>query len=180
LSACRNSFKCGSVVPWDHAHLAVPVELWREKYTRIDAAQLLPQILHDPALIALYHSAEHLSVTASTGSPIAAQVKRWKAKRNVLGFYDSRPARILPPPERLDSYDEIIAAAKEEQCDLIVMTGREGSLRRLFGASVTERVVRHAPCPVLSMRPSDRSLGCLASRGFTESSRDAHRGATML
>lgn len=38
----------------DHAHLAVPVELWREKYSRTDGAQLLPQILHDPALIALY------------------------------------------------------------------------------------------------------------------------------
>jgi hypothetical protein len=65
--------------------------------------------LHDPALIALYHTAEHLSVTDSTGSPIATQIKRWKAKRNVLGFYDGRPVRILPPPpdgaadERLDS-----------------------------------------------------------------------------
>jgi hypothetical protein len=93
----------------DHAHLAVPVELWRKKYSHSYGAQLLPQILHDPALIALYHTAEHLSVTDSTGSPIATQIKRWKAKRNVLGFYDGRPVRILPPPpdgaadERLDS-----------------------------------------------------------------------------
>jgi hypothetical protein len=97
----------------DHAHLAVPVELWRKKYSHSYGAQLLPQILHDPALIALYHTAEHLSVTDSTGSPIATQIKRWKAKRNVLGFYDGRPVRILPPPpdgaadERLDSYQVV-------------------------------------------------------------------------
>ncbi len=50
--------------------------------------------------------------------------------------------------------EEIMAAAKEEQCDLIVMTSRGSSLRRLFGGSITERVVRNAPCPVLSMQPS--------------------------
>lgn len=85
----------------------------REIQPRTDAAQLLPQILHDPALIALYHTAEHLSITDSTGSPIAAQIKRWKAKRNVLGFYDGRPVRILPAPpdgaadERFDSYQVV-------------------------------------------------------------------------
>jgi universal stress protein A len=50
--------------------------------------------------------------------------------------------------------EEIIAAAKEEQCDLIVMTSRGSSPRRLFGASITERMTRNAPCPVLSMQPS--------------------------
>jgi nucleotide-binding universal stress UspA family protein len=50
--------------------------------------------------------------------------------------------------------EEIIAAAKAEQCDLIVMNSRGSGLRRLFGASITERVVRSAPCPVLSMQPS--------------------------
>ena len=50
--------------------------------------------------------------------------------------------------------EEIIAAAKEEKSDLIVMTKQAGNLRRLFGGSVTERIVRHGPCPVLSMQPS--------------------------
>ena len=50
--------------------------------------------------------------------------------------------------------EEIIVAAKEEQCDLIVITSRGSSPRRLLRGSVTERVVRNAPCPVLSMQPS--------------------------
>jgi nucleotide-binding universal stress UspA family protein len=50
--------------------------------------------------------------------------------------------------------DEIIAAAKEERCDLIVMAANGSRRSRWFGARITERVVRHAPCPLLSMQPS--------------------------
>lgn len=48
--------------------------------------------------------------------------------------------------------DEIVKRAKEEGADLIVMGthGRRG-LRRLFMGSVAERVVRLAPCPVLTV-----------------------------
>jgi universal stress protein A len=50
--------------------------------------------------------------------------------------------------------DEIVAAAKEEQSDLIVMTSHGSGLRRLFGGGYTEWIVRHAPCPVLAIQPS--------------------------
>jgi universal stress protein A len=49
---------------------------------------------------------------------------------------------------------EIVAAAKEEQCDLIVMASRGSGLTRLFGGSITERVARHALCPVVSIQPA--------------------------
>lgn len=50
--------------------------------------------------------------------------------------------------------EEIVAAAKETQCDLIVMTSRERSwLGRLVTSSLTQQVVRSAPCPVLSIQP---------------------------
>ncbi len=49
--------------------------------------------------------------------------------------------------------DEIIKAAKDEGADLIVVgnLGRTGIERMLLG-SVSEAVVRHAPCPVLVVR----------------------------
>jgi universal stress protein A len=49
--------------------------------------------------------------------------------------------------------DEIIRAASEQGVDLIVIAthGRTG-LKHLFMGSVAERVVRHAPCPVLVVR----------------------------
>lgn len=53
-----------------------------------------------------------------------------------------------------DARDVINQAAKELGADLIVMGthGRRGVTRALLG-SVTETVVRTAPCPVLTVRP---------------------------
>ena len=49
---------------------------------------------------------------------------------------------------------EIITVAKGVGCELIVMGthGRTG-LRRVLLGSVAEDVLRHAPCPVLTVRP---------------------------
>lgn len=50
--------------------------------------------------------------------------------------------------------EAIIAAVKEEDCDLVVIGthGRKGLDRILFG-SVAEKVVKSAPCPVFTVRP---------------------------
>jgi nucleotide-binding universal stress UspA family protein len=50
-------------------------------------------------------------------------------------------------------YSEIVAAAKSRKSGLVVMAthGRTGLTHLLLG-SVTERVVRSAPCPVLTIR----------------------------
>ena len=49
---------------------------------------------------------------------------------------------------------EIVALAKELQADLIVMgcRGHRG-IRRAIEGSVSDGVIRHAPCPVLVVRP---------------------------
>ncbi|MGO9013930.1 MAG: universal stress protein [Dissulfurispiraceae bacterium] len=50
-------------------------------------------------------------------------------------------------------YDEILKFAKEKNIDIIVIGthGRKGLDRFLFG-STAEKVVRYAPCPVLTVR----------------------------
>ena len=50
-------------------------------------------------------------------------------------------------------YEEISRFAEENKIDLIVIgtQGRKGLDRMLFG-STAEQVVRHAPCPVLTVR----------------------------
>ncbi|MGE3807657.1 MAG: universal stress protein [Gemmataceae bacterium] len=52
-----------------------------------------------------------------------------------------------------DPVNEIVNAARELDCDLIVMSthGRRGLSRLLMG-SVAEKVVRRAPCPVLTVK----------------------------
>jgi nucleotide-binding universal stress UspA family protein len=56
--------------------------------------------------------------------------------------------------------EEILREAEERVTDLIVLgaTGRSALGRFLVG-SVTERVARHAPCPVLVARKKSRPLG---------------------
>jgi universal stress protein A len=52
------------------------------------------------------------------------------------------------------AWKEIVRLAAEEHADMIVMgtQGRTG-LERLLLGSVAERVIRRAPCPVLTVRP---------------------------
>ena len=82
----------------DHAHLAVPTELWAEKYSKLSIGEVLPELLREPKLIALYHTAEHLTITDPNTGAASGTTKEWRAKRNVLGFFDGRPVKILPPP----------------------------------------------------------------------------------
>jgi universal stress protein A len=55
-------------------------------------------------------------------------------------------------------YKKIVEKAKQESVDMIVMSthGRTGVLHMLIG-SVTERVVRRAPCPVLAVPPPEKA-----------------------
>ena len=54
-----------------------------------------------------------------------------------------------------EPYKNIVGEAEKEGVDWIVICthGRTGLLHMVMG-SVTEKVVRHAPCPVLSIHPS--------------------------
>ena len=80
----------------NHAHLGIPVTAWEGKYRHLPNEQILPALLDDPALVALYHTAEHLDIRAAT----SADGKKWLEQRNVLGFFDGRPIEILPPKPR--------------------------------------------------------------------------------
>jgi universal stress protein A len=57
------------------------------------------------------------------------------------------------------AYSEIVQAAKDLDVDMIVMSthGRTG-LSHTFLGSTTERVVRHAPCPVLVVREREHDF----------------------
>jgi nucleotide-binding universal stress UspA family protein len=55
-----------------------------------------------------------------------------------------------------DPGDMIVAAAQAEHPDIVVVGSHgRGAMGRLFLGSVSEHVVRHAPCPVLVVRPRE-------------------------
>jgi hypothetical protein len=97
----------------DHAHLAIPTEIWETKYRARPTVEILADILREPKLIALYHTAEHLSVIDPKTGLELSQAKDWQAKRNVLGFFDNRPNKILSPNDdgsghdKLDGYENV-------------------------------------------------------------------------
>lgn len=53
-----------------------------------------------------------------------------------------------------DPFEKIVDVAEDQRIDLIVIAthGRTG-LHRLIIGNVAEKVVRHAPCPVLTVKP---------------------------
>jgi nucleotide-binding universal stress UspA family protein len=55
--------------------------------------------------------------------------------------------------------DEIIKAAEENKVDLVAMSthGRSG-LRRLAFGSITDKVLRHSPVPVLTVRATEGTV----------------------
>jgi nucleotide-binding universal stress UspA family protein len=82
-------------------------------------------------------------------------------KQRLIAFVQQRigsdlrkSVKIRPIVKPGKVVEEIIATAREERCDLIVINSEGRRLSRLFGGSVTERLVRQAPCPVLSMQPT--------------------------
>lgn len=94
------------------------------------------------------------------------------------------PGASLPPIateliEESHAVDAIVAHAAKDGVDLIVLgTHGHRGLRHLFLGSVTERVVRKAPCPVLVVREAPESLPLTIRRlvvpiDFSPASREA-------
>lgn len=104
------------------------------------------------------------------------------------------PANVAVEPVLLEGgpADRIVAFAKDSEVDLIVVATRgHTALKHFWLGSTTERIVRHAPCPVLVVRaqpvpvrfPSDvlcRFRHILVPTDFSDASQPALRYATAF
>ncbi len=76
----------------DFADLAVPADIYASKYKQLSREEILPALLREPRLVAIYHTAVHLNPeVADKGSGVSV----WGRKRTVAGFYDGRPNQVL-------------------------------------------------------------------------------------
>jgi universal stress protein A len=133
--------------------ILVPVEQLKDSLGPIEHATQLAR--HFDAEVLLVHVDDALP-----GRPIDEAERRSAARRDLEALCADLERervtcrtvqlRISPPNEIAES---ISAAARAERADLIVMGthGRTGA-SRLFGGSVAEEVVRHAPCATLVVR----------------------------
>ena len=77
-----------------------------------------------------------------------------KKMENLVEDYADRGAGCLGKVVRGDIVDEIVAYTEAEGADLLIIAthGARGLEKILLG-SVAERVIKRAPCPVLSFNP---------------------------
>ena len=88
------------------------------------------------------------------------------ATEKIQARLDADASRLVPAEMRDrtllrtgSAYDEICNAARELEADLIIIAthGRTG-LKHILIGSTAERVVRHAPCPVLVVREHEHEF----------------------
>lgn len=99
-------------------------------------------------------------VTSSTFQPPGSVLEKYQVE--LARFVRERFSDLIPSVRANEKVElgtpdvNIVEQAKREGADLIVISthGRSGLPHILLG-SVTEKVVRHAPCPVLSIRPPE-------------------------
>jgi nucleotide-binding universal stress UspA family protein len=115
---------------------------------RFDAQVHLLHVVQDP--VTQPWAAEGFSV------PLFEVVEQWQKKaieRLTASVPEADRARVTVACVVSTPYSEILDYAAEHDIDLIVMGthGRGGVTHMLLG-SIAERVVRRAPCPVLTVR----------------------------
>jgi nucleotide-binding universal stress UspA family protein len=133
------------VVPTDFSECAE--EAW-------DLAQRMAQALHSEVTLVhvfveppVYGDAEAWTVVMEGERWVADELERWAEKAR------KREVKVRTLVRRGSAAAQIVEAATEEHADLVVMGthGRSGMSRVLLG-SVADRVIRTAPCPVLTVR----------------------------
>jgi hypothetical protein len=78
----------------DSADLAVPADVYVSKYKQLPREEILPALLREPTLVAIYRTAVHLNPeVGNKGSGMSV----WGKNRTVAGFYDGRPNQVLSP-----------------------------------------------------------------------------------
>jgi nucleotide-binding universal stress UspA family protein len=162
-----------------HALPTTPIDLdaqmreaERQAEGRARAAQHQLAILRDdqlstdappPPVARVFHgplTGEHLEGFSAAGCAWAEMLERWAAQGHARGCKVHTELRTGAPAP------EILAAATEHEADLVVIANHgHGHLHGLLIGSVADRVIRMAPCPVLTVKTasSARALGESAS-----------------
>lgn len=131
------------------------------KLSRIAVRHALEMALAEGAEVIVYHVISEDSDWLDKNDALnPARALLPKQKQRLVEFIKENFAEFLGKVKIRQivevgvPYKEIVRKAEEERADMIVMSthGRTGMAQFMLG-SVTQKVVAHAACPVLSLRP---------------------------
>ena len=126
----------------------------------------------------IYYAVPDFSGSPAMGQLLTEQMSSARSQLAQLERrYAKRRVKLRAFLQTGTAYEAIGETAKQVKADLIVMAthGRTGVTHLLLG-SVAERVVRTAPCPVLTLRPGQpRRRAASRSRGGRPKNRSGRR-----
>src|SRR5919109_36620 len=156
------------LVPTDLSERSLPaiayaISLAKEHAAEVTLLHVLPRKMMEEQVSQSYVADGLISTDAPIGTmrqPNLGSIIETKQQilnnhlHQMVGPELLKGLKISPLVRFGKTVDEIVAAAKEEKMDLIVITNRGPGFRNLFRGSLTERIARHAPCPVLMIQLS--------------------------
>jgi nucleotide-binding universal stress UspA family protein len=158
----RKRSKPGAGDPLVHARpksILVPIDFSPSSLRAVRFAREWAAQFH--AAVCLLHVIEPMNTAAPFGAEIVTLPPPPPGFRNKIrtelgklaGKAFARSTKVAVHVREGVAYDEIVTAARKLKADIIIIAthGRTGLMRALMG-STAERVVRHAPCPVLTLR----------------------------
>lgn len=147
-------------------HILVPTDFSQAAALALDAAATLARELGAKLTLVHVHDPEALHPPASVGWSQAQQDKlEREIERTIRESFDEVEREQLAGVKVEDKVIVRDASAARGICDYaqkigadLIVIGTHGrtGLKHLMIGSVAERVVRHAPCPVLTLRSTAR------------------------
>ncbi len=137
---------------WSATALRTALELAQQTAADVDVVHVWEPSISVPI--------ETMLSEVGTGAPrTLGEIARREAGRRMTQFLDGEDRLGVTVSTRVEvgRPDEVIVTlAEQERHDLIVIgTHARSGLGRAIMGSVAERVLRHAPCPVLTVRSFD-------------------------
>jgi nucleotide-binding universal stress UspA family protein len=145
--------------------ILVPTDFSEESHAALKygvaLAEAFDASLHVLHVLEVIAGAEPLVFEIDQRKPIesAIEATAWDELRKLLSDEQQKRVRAKLALEWGTPFVEILGYAKQHQIDLIAMgTHGRGKIAHLVIGSVTENVVRSAPCPALTVRHPERDF----------------------
>lgn len=139
--------------------ILVPTDFSENASSAYDHAKLLAKKLSASILLCYVQEPFYYPVSPFNWDEVELEINNQAAAQLAAARQEFEGFDVEVVERKGSAFAELIAVAEERAVNLIVMStqGRSG-LEHLLIGSTAEKVLRKAPCPVLTVRPGTRGL----------------------